>query len=73
VSGIPEITLDIALTLAVIFAVSNTFAMLIGYQTNIFIDGPGGYRFSDFLRVGGPLVLLLAAVASLVLPMFSPF
>ncbi|HSO22302.1 MAG TPA: SLC13 family permease [Chondromyces sp.] len=58
---------------AVMFAASNAFATPIGYQTNIFIYGPGGYRFSDFLRVGSPLVLLLAAVASLVLPMFFPF
>jgi di/tricarboxylate transporter len=58
---------------AVMFAASTAFATPIGYQTNIFIYGPGGYRFSDFLRVGGPLVLLLAAVATSVLPLFFPF
>jgi di/tricarboxylate transporter len=45
----------------------------IGYQTNTFILGPGGYRFSDFVRVGGPLNLLLVVVATLVIPWFFPF
>ncbi|MEZ6105729.1 MAG: hypothetical protein R3B96_06320 [Pirellulaceae bacterium] len=35
----------------------------IGYQTNMMVYGPGGYRFSDFMRVGLPISLLLAVVA----------
>ncbi len=58
---------------AVMFAASNSFATPMGYQTNVFIYAPGGYRVTDFLRVGGPLVLVMTAVAALVLPLFFPF
>ncbi|MDZ7781296.1 MAG: SLC13 family permease [Gemmatimonadota bacterium] len=58
---------------AVILAASNSFITPVGYQTNTFIFGPGGYRFSDFLRVGGPLSLLFAAAAGFVIPAFFPF
>lgn len=61
------------LVVAVMFAASNAFATPIGYQTNLFIYAPGGYRFSDFIRVGGPLSLLLAATATFVIPIFFPF
>ncbi|WP_373046756.1 SLC13 family permease [Vulgatibacter sp.] len=59
--------------IAVMFAASTSFMTPIGYQTNTFIYGPGGYRFIDFLRVGGPLNLVLAMVTTLVLPIFFPF
>lgn len=58
---------------AVAYAASAAFAMPIGYQTHAFILGPGGYRFSDFLRVGLPLDVLLAAFAILAIPIFFPF
>jgi di/tricarboxylate transporter len=58
---------------AVMLAASNSFMTPIGYQTNLFVYGPGGYRFVDFVRVGGPLNLLLAVVAMFAIPWFFPF
>ncbi|WP_336345184.1 SLC13 family permease [Halalkalicoccus ordinarius] len=51
--------------LAVTFAASTAFITPIGYQTNLMVYGPGGYRFSDFARLGAPLQLLLAVVTTL--------
>jgi len=51
--------------LAVAFAGSAAFATPIGYQTNLMVYGPGGYRFTDYVRVGAPLQLLLTVVVTL--------
>jgi len=51
-----------AFVLAVTFAASTAFISPIGYQTNLFVYGPGGYRFSDYARIGAPLQLLLSFV-----------
>jgi di/tricarboxylate transporter len=57
---------------AVMFAASASFATPIGYQTNTFVYGAGGYRFLDFTRIGLPLNIILWAVASFVIPLFWP-
>ncbi|MFW6384811.1 MAG: SLC13 family permease [Halodesulfurarchaeum sp.] len=54
-----------AFALAVTFAASTAFMTPVGYQTNLMVYGPGGYRFLDFVRVGGPLQLLLTVVTVL--------
>jgi di/tricarboxylate transporter len=51
--------------LAVTFAASTAFMTPVGYQTNLFVYGPGGYRFTDYLRVGTPLQAIFAVVTTL--------
>lgn len=58
---------------AVTIAASCGFATPIGYQTNLMVYGPGGYRFSDFVRMGGALDLVVASVAITLAPLMFPF
>ncbi|SEO44272.1 Di-and tricarboxylate transporter [Salinihabitans flavidus] len=60
------------LVIAVMVAASASFATPIGYQTNMLVYGPGGYRFTDFLRVGIPLNLSVGLLASVVIPFLWP-
>jgi di/tricarboxylate transporter len=55
--------------LAVLFGANMSFATPFGYQTNLLILSAGGYKFSDFLRVGIPLTILMWLGFSLILPM----
>jgi di/tricarboxylate transporter len=58
---------------AVTIAGSLGFATPLGYQTHMMVYGPGGYRFSDFLRIGIPLDILCWALAVVLIPIVIPF
>ena len=53
-------------------AASASFATPLGYQTNLMVYGPGGYRFSDYLRIGLPLDMLVGGTAILITPLVWP-
>jgi di/tricarboxylate transporter len=59
--------------IGVTVAASCAFAMPMGYQTHMMIYGPGGYRFTDFLRVGIPLNLICWVISCLLIPHIWPF
>jgi di/tricarboxylate transporter len=61
-----------ALIVAVMFGASASFMTPMGYQTNALVYGPGNYRFSDYVRIGGPLNGILAVVAALLIPLMWP-
>ncbi|MGH8401102.1 MAG: SLC13 family permease [Gammaproteobacteria bacterium] len=58
--------------IAIAMAASASFATPIGYQTNLMVYGPGGYRFSDYLRFGLPLNLLMLTISVSIIPHVWP-
>ena len=59
--------------MAITVAASCGFATPMGYQTNLMVYGPGGYKFSDYMRFGGPLNLLVMAITVALAPLIWPF
>jgi di/tricarboxylate transporter len=59
-----------AFAVAVVFAANCSFASPVGYQTNLLVMAPGGYRFKDFIRAGTPLLLICWIAFSLFAPLW---
>ena len=59
--------------IAIMIGASASFSTPIGYQTNLMVYGPGGYKFSDFMRVGIPLNALFWLITVTLTPIFYPF
>jgi di/tricarboxylate transporter len=59
--------------MCVMMAASASFITPMGYQTNLMVYGPGGYRFSDYSRLGIPLTILLGLITVLLTPLIWPF
>jgi di/tricarboxylate transporter len=74
VLGTPQAPLNaMPFAMAIALGAAGSFAMPIGYQTNLMVLGPGGYRTTDFLKVGVPLSLLFWGTSSLLIPLVWPF
>ncbi|MGB2925952.1 MAG: SLC13 family permease [Limnothrix sp.] len=63
----------IPFAIAVMMAASASFSTPIGYQTNLMVYGPGGYKFTDYLRIGIPLNLIFWVVTCAIVPFVFPF
>ena len=61
-----------AFVIGIVIAASTSFLMPIGHQVNVIVFGPGGYKFSDYTRVGVWLNIILLIVVTLTLPIVWP-
>lgn len=59
--------------IGVAFGASACYATPIGYQTNLIVYGPGGYQFSDYLRLGLPMAAIVCGGSALMIPLLWPF
>jgi di/tricarboxylate transporter len=60
-------------SIAIMVAASASFMTPTGYQTNLMVMGPGGYRFTDYFKVGAPLSLIVGVMALTLIPIIWPF
>ena len=63
----------VPMAITLMIAASASFATPIGYQTNLMVYGPGEYLFSDFLKMGLPLTLLVGVTMVILIPMVWSF
>jgi len=69
-------TMDINImpfVIVIMMAASASLSTPIGYQTNLMVYGPGGYKYTDFTKIGLPLNLIIAAITLILVPVFWPF
>ncbi|GER08749.1 hypothetical protein JCM17843_30590 [Kordiimonadales bacterium JCM 17843] len=59
--------------IAIMFGASASFLTPLGYQTNLMVMGPGGYRFTDYLKIGVPMAVLSTVVTVVLIPLVWPF
>ena len=60
------------LMMAIAMAASASFMTPVSHPANILVMGPGGYRFSDYIKLGGPLTLIVFVAVMILLPIFWP-
>lgn len=63
----------VPLSVAVMIAASASFITPIGYQTNLMVQGPGGYRYTDYVKLGLPMSLLVSSTVIVIIPLIWPF
>ncbi len=59
--------------IAIMVAAAASFATPMGYQTNLMVYGPGGYKFTDYLKIGIPLSIIIAGLSIFLIPLIWPF